>query len=97
MRRQSVTSAALALVLLALVATAAMAQEEEGGAEEPAVVVDDGGAAVPVPPPEAEAEELPWTSRFLPPALALLTVLTIGGFALYYIFGVRRRYQVVGE
>lgn len=87
----------ITLSLIAFVPAAAVAQEDEGGAEEPAVVVDDGGAAVPVPPPEADDDEQPWTSRFLPPTLVLLTVLTIAGLALYYVFGVRRRYEVVPE
>ena len=92
----------LILVLTALlvlaIPSAALAQEEEGSAdEEPAVVVDDGGAAVPVPPAEIEAEEQPWTSRFLPPTLVLLTVLTIVGLGAYYVFGIRRKYEVVGS
>ena len=52
-----------------------------------------GGAA----PAEVEAEDLPWTSRFLPPTLVLLTVLLIVGLGAYYIFGIRRKYEVVSK
>ena len=97
MRSRSILLATLALLIVALIPAMAIAEEHEEGADEPAVVVDDGGAAVPVPPLEVEAEEQPWTSRFLPPMLVLLTVLTIVGLASYYIFGIRRKYDVVAE
>jgi len=89
--------ASITVVLVALVPTSAVAEEHGDGSDEPAVVVDDGGAAVPVPPAEVEAEDLPWTSRFLPPTLVLLTVLTIVGLAAYYVVGIRRKYEVVAK
>ena len=58
-------------------------------------MVDDGGAAVPVPPPEVPDESQPWTERYLPQLLVLMTVLVIGGFAAYYFFFIRGRYEVV--
>jgi hypothetical protein len=59
------------------------------------VVVDDGGAAVPVPPLEVSDDSGPWTDRYLPELLVLMTVLVIGGFAVYYFFFIRGRYEVV--
>ena len=89
--------ATITVLLVALVPTSAVAEDHGEDADEPAVVVDDGGAAVPVPPDEVEAADLPWTTRFLPPTLVLLTVLIIVGFAAYYVIRIRRKYEVVGR
>ena len=85
------------LLLIALAPAAALAEDHGEDGDEPAVVVDDGGAAVPVPPDEVEAADLPWTTRFLPPTLVLLTVLIIVGLAAYYVIGIRRKYEVIGR
>lgn len=87
--------ALLASLVFALVVTAAVAQEEEGETTEPAVTVDDGGAAVPVPPEEIAEEEKPWTARYLPQLLVLLTVLVVWGIAAYYFIRIRGRYEVI--
>ena len=85
----------MALLVVGVAAGAAVAQEGEGETTETTEVVDDGGAAVPVPAPEEADDEQPWTARYLPETLVLLTVLVIGGIAAYYFFRIRGRYEVV--
>ena len=98
MSNRALPLALVMLLLMALAPAAALAEEHgEEGSDDPVVIVDDGGAAVPVPPAEVEAEDLPWTSRFLPPTLVLLTVLLIVGLGAYYVFGIRRKYEVVSK
>jgi len=94
---------ALRLLIVALIvslvvgvaAGAVVAQEGEEETTETTVVVDDGGAAVPAPVPEELGDDEPWTARYLPQTLVLLTVLVIGGVAAYYFFRIRGRYEVV--
>lgn len=85
----------IALLVVGYATAAFAAQEGEGETTETTVAVDDGGAAVPVPPPEELDVSEPWTSRYLPQTLVLLTVLVIGGIFAYYFFRIRGRYDVV--
>ncbi len=81
---------ALALLLLFVpaplsIATAAPAMAETVAAE-PAVIV---------PEESEEAEEDPWTARFLGPAAVVIAVVVVGASISYYVVRVRGRYRVV--
>ncbi len=96
MTRRLVVVALIASLVLVLGAGIATAQEEgDEGTTETTVQVDSGGAAVPLPPLEEADDSEPWTARFIPPTLALLTVLIIGGALAYHFFFIRGRYEVV--
>ena len=65
--------------------TAAVATPGETLAAEPAVIV----------PEEAEEDEGdPWTARFLPASVVVLSVVAIGASASYYLIRIRGRYRV---
>ena len=49
-----------------------------------------------VPPVEEEAEDVPWTTRFLAPATLALGVLGVIGAAIYYGMRIAGRYRVGG-
>lgn len=51
--------------------------------------------AVMLPEDAAEAEEDPWTTRFLAPAVVVIAVLSVGSVIAYYVVGIRGRYRVV--
>ncbi len=74
------------LFILALALAAPALAGVQVVAAEPAVVV----------PEEAEeAEEDPWTARFLGPAVVVIAVVSVGSAASYYLVRVRGRYRVV--
>lgn len=52
--------------------------------------------AVTVPPEAVEETELPWTQRYLAPAVGLLGALAVIGAIAYYGARIRSRYEVVG-
>ena len=90
-----VTAIGIALGLPAV----AFATEEEP--LEPAVTTTvDPSAPQPaeeVPVAEDEAEEQPWTARFLTPALIVGTIVLVVGLLFYYLLRIRGRYRVVGQ
>jgi hypothetical protein len=47
------------------------------------------------PAPEAEAEDEPWTARFLAPTVLAIGVITLLVSAGYYLVVVRGRYEVI--
>ncbi len=51
--------------------------------------------AVMLPEAEEEADEDPWTARFLAPAVAALGAVAVGSAAAYYVVRVRGRYRVI--
>jgi hypothetical protein len=95
-----ILSIALIGVFLLAVAAPAMATESSSedttttSVEAVPIAVGDQPAVV-IPPVDAEAEEQPWTSRFMYPLIGVLAVLFIGGYAVAYNRSVRRRYSVV--
>ena len=58
----------------------------ETGDMEPAVVLISE---------DAEADEQPWTARFLIPLLVGSAILIVGGVGLYYLIAIKNRYRVV--
>ena len=85
------------LVTMFAVAPAASVTEGEGEAE---VVEEDPGSelgiepAVEAPPEVEEAEDRPWTQRFLAPTVLALGVLGLIGSIVYYGVRVRGKYRV---
>ena len=65
--------------------TPAVAAPAETLAAEPAVILPDEAE---------EAEEEPWTARFLGPAVVIICVAAIGASASYYVVRIRGRYRV---
>ncbi len=65
--------------------TAAVAAPAQTLAAQPAVII---------PEEEPEDEEDPWTARFLPATVVLLSVVAIGASASYYLVRIRGRYRV---
>ncbi len=51
--------------------------------------------AVEVPEAAEEAEDDPWTARFLAPAVVVLAVVAVGASLSYYVVRIRGRYRVV--
>jgi hypothetical protein len=96
MRTRLLIAALVALLVLVFAGIGVAAAQEGGQAETTtSVQVDDGGAAVPAPPPEVLVGSRPWTARYLPATLVLLTVLVVGGAFAYNFFFIRGRYEVV--
>jgi hypothetical protein len=84
-----------AAVLVSLVAVPALGAEEGGESEGPAVTTTTSGAAVDLPPEDAEAEEQPWTARFIYPGLIALTALSIVVIVIYWLLAIKNKYHVV--
>ena len=95
--RLVVVAAALGIALA--VPAIALATEEEP--IEPAVTTTvDPSAPQPAeeaPVAEEEAEEQPWTARFLTPAIIVAPVLLVVVLLFYYLLRIRGRYRVVGH
>jgi hypothetical protein len=51
--------------------------------------------AVVIPEEAEEADEDPWTARFLAPAVVVIGALAVGSAAAYYVVAIRGRYRVV--
>jgi len=82
-------------LLVAVLAAPSTAAEEGGEPEGPAVTTTTSGAAVEIPPDEGEAEDLPWTARFIYPGLIALTVLSIVVIVIYWLIAIKNKYRVV--
>jgi hypothetical protein len=50
--------------------------------------------AVEVVEESEEADEQPWTQRFLAPAMVVLGVIAVGASAAYYVVQIRGRYRL---
>lgn len=101
--KRLVTIALIAAFALA-VASPAFATEsssDEGTTTETTVAetpdFGDTPPAVVVPPIEPEAEDQPWTARFIYPTLVAITILLVIGTAIIYNRSVRKRYKVVAD
>ena len=90
-------SALLAGLVLMLPATAMGSQGEEAEDAETTAVSVESGAAVEVPPVDLPETTDPWTSRYLIPTILALTVVVIGGVIVYYLVGIKGRYNVAAE
>ena len=90
-------TAALLVGLLLLPAAAMGLQDEELDEIETTQTSVESGAAVEVPP-VAEVETAdPWTTRYLIPTILALTVVVIGGAVVYYLVGIKAKYNVAAE
>ena len=90
-------TAALLAGLLLLPAAAMGLQDEEHDEVETTQTSVESGAAVEVPP-VAEVETVdPWTTRYLIPTILALTVVVIGGAVVYYLVGIKAKYNVAAE
>jgi hypothetical protein len=87
----------LAGFVLVLPATAMGWQGEEAEDAETTAVSVESGAAVEVPPVDPPETTEPWTSRYLIPTILALTVVVIGGVIVYYLAGIKGRYNVASE
>jgi hypothetical protein len=75
----------------------------EGSSETTTTVADPGGVgtetgivpAVEAPPTSESESEVPWTQRFLAPAVLALGILGLVGSIAYYGVRIRARYRVV--
>jgi hypothetical protein len=93
---RALTATLLVGLVLAL-PSVALGQDEEGEAVEPIPITVESGAAVEVPPVDVVEETPPWTQRFLVPTILALTVVVIGGVAVFYLVDIRGRYTVSAE
>ena len=90
----------IALVLLAV--SPAAATDEESSPEETATTVaedappDPNAPPVSVPDETPEAEDLPWTAKYMAPGMAVLAVVIFIVVVVYYFTRIRGRYEVVG-
>lgn len=92
--KQSVANFARALALVLLFVPGpisivnqapAMAAPADTLAAEPAVIL---------PEESVEEEQDPWTARFLPAAVVVLSVVAVGASVSYYVVRIRGRYRV---
>ena len=99
------TRALLILLCVALLglgsASAALATDEEPPAEttttaDPDAPPDPNAPPVSVTPEVEEAEDLPWTAKFMAPGMAVLAILIFIGVIVWYFVRIRGRYEVVG-
>jgi hypothetical protein len=98
MRARFSASVVLLLIVASLVLPLAAVAVEEAPADEPSTTTTFAEGEEPAivdPALEVEAEEQPWTARFLYPALVATAVLIIAGVMLRYIVRIKGRYRVV--
>lgn len=86
------------LVGLLVFPAAAMGwQDEEVDEAETTQTSVESGAAVEVPPVAETEVADPWTTRYLIPTILALTVVVIGGAIVYYLVGIKAKYDVAAE
>jgi hypothetical protein len=96
---------AIAAVLVLGLSVPALATEGGSESEEettettvaPQPIFENGEPAIVVPPVEEEPEEQPWTSRYLYPAIVIMTVLLLVFLVIWYNRNIRHKYDVVAE
>ena len=94
--KQSIANLVRALAVLLLFVPAPLAIVGSPAAfADTSVQIVAAEPAVMVPEAVEEAEEDPWTARFLAPAVAALGAVAVGSAAAYYVVRIRGRYRVV--
>lgn len=93
--KQSIANLVRALVVLLLLvpAPSALATPPPAPTDAAAEVVV-AQPAVEVPEVSEEAEEQPWTQRFLAPAMVALGAVAIAATGAYYVVRIRGRYRL---
>ena len=92
--KQSLANLLRALaVLLLFVPTPLSITSPTAAVAEPLVVAAE--PAVILPEAAEEETEDPWTSRFLAPAVVVISVVAVGASISYYVVRVRGRYRAV--
>jgi hypothetical protein len=85
---------AVFLLLLFVPTPLAVVGTTPAEADSPAQIVA-ADPAVLIPEQEEEADDDPWTARFLGPAVVAIAVIGVGATVSYYVVSIRGRYRVV--
>jgi len=85
---------ALFLVLLFVPAPLAVVGAPPAVADSPDQIVA-ADPAVLIPEQGEEADDDPWTARFLGPAVVAIAVIGVGATVFYYVVRIRGRFRVV--
>ena len=93
--KQSIANLVRSLLVLLLFVPAPIAMASPPPAlADVSVQVVAAEPAVEVPEVVEEAEEQPWTQRFLAPAMVVLGAVAVGAAASYYVVRIRGRYRL---